>query len=105
MALIIPVFAILALLSFMVMPGMVYSGEHKARYIGVAKKLFDLYSEHYRTAILISVVCLPVIFLECLLGLYQRGTESKAGKVVCHLIAVLGIVLAAGLYFHFTYEN
>ena len=105
MALIIPVFAILALLSFMVMPGIVYSGEHKASYVGLAKKLFDLYSEHWRVAILIAFLCLPIIFVECLLGLYQRGTESKAAQVVCNLIALLGLVLIAGLYLHLNYEN
>ena len=59
---IIPVLAILALLSFMVMPGMVYSGEHKARYIGVAKKLSDLYGEHYRIALCIAFSAYPSFF-------------------------------------------
>ena len=87
------------------MPGIVYSGEYKSKYAGVAKKLFDLYGEHYKTAVVIAFPCLPIIFLECLFGLYQSGTDSKAGKVVCHLIAFLGLIFILGLYLHVTYEN
>ncbi len=51
LALIIPAFAVLCLLCFMVMPGMVYSGEHKVGYTGVAKKYLtytvSITEQHY----------------------------------------------------------
>lgn len=105
LALVIPAFAVLCLLCFMVMPGMVYSAEQKVDYTGVAKKIFDLYGEHYRTALLLALPCLPIIVLECLFGCYQRSTESRASKVVCNTIAVIGVVLIFGIYKHLGYEN
>ena len=105
LALIIPIFAVLCLLCFMVMPGVVYSGEHKVTYIGVAKKLFDLFGEHHRIAVLIGFFCLPIIVGECIFGLYQRNTSSKTAKVLCNIIALLGAILIWGLYLPLTYVN
>ena len=104
LAVVIPSFAVLCLLCFVVMPGMLYSGEHRIGYIGVAKKVFDLYGERYRTALLISLPSLPLIVLECVFGCYQRNTDSRAGKVVCNMIAVIAAILIFGLYKHFSYE-
>ena len=105
LALIIPITCILCLMCFTIMPGIVYSGEHEVTYEGVAKKLFDLYGEHYRIAMLIAFPCLPIIVIECLLGLYQSNTKSKSAKVICNIIAFLGVVLIFGLFKHVTYEN
>lgn len=83
MALVLPVFAFQALLSFLIMPGILFSGEHKASYKGVVRWFQTLFDKHYRIALAVALPCLVLIFLECLFGRYQSGrTPEKDGLPV-----------------------